>query len=283
MNAKCIDAVRRLGVLHRGVLHDYLQAHELLTAPLYGNLLAAGLWNDWRKLRCGGYTGAFREGRLEGVMAAFNDGNLMVHAAQPRALSDLADRLPALPFHTVWGLGCGGEVEEMVEDLPLRYEVVHHLMLQQPRACERSTPALTFARADGHALDEDTLRFMECCLETCFGFTTARDVIAQRMKERMPEEAFFVASNGAGPVAQAHIQAWTPHYGYVGGVATLPAYQGQGYARAVMQHICRYIRSMGRIPTLTVKADNEAALRLYQSMGFETCGKVTVLDCHWLT
>lgn len=281
MNVKSSDSVRRLGVLHRNGLHEYLQAHECLAAPMLGNLLAAGLWNDWRKLRCGGYTGVYREGKLTGVMAAFNDGNLMVHAEGTQTMDELARRLPAMPFHTLWGLDCGHEVACMVEDLPLEYEVVDHLMMVQPEPSERTVPDLNFIRADDHELEEDTLRFMECCLENCFGFSTARDVLIQRMNERMPEEAFWVASDMSGPVAQAHIQAWTPHFGYVGGVATLPAYQGQGYARAVMQQMCRYIRTLGRTPSLTVKTQNTAAIQLYRSMGFEECGQVTVLDCHW--
>jgi ribosomal protein S18 acetylase RimI-like enzyme len=54
------------------------------------------------------------------------------------------------------------------------------------------------------------------------------------------------------------------------GFAVDPARQGQGIGRAVLQRVCAQLRSEGvRQVTLEVEVDNDAALGLYTSVGFE--------------
>lgn len=55
------------------------------------------------------------------------------------------------------------------------------------------------------------------------------------------------------------------------GISVAPEAQGQGVGRALLQALCDYADRWGQILRLelTVFADNERAIRLYRSLGFE--------------
>jgi ribosomal protein S18 acetylase RimI-like enzyme len=55
----------------------------------------------------------------------------------------------------------------------------------------------------------------------------------------------------------------------ISAVCTHPAHLGKGYARQLVLRQVNRIMAAAEIPFLHVKADNERAIRLYESMGFE--------------
>jgi ribosomal protein S18 acetylase RimI-like enzyme len=57
-------------------------------------------------------------------------------------------------------------------------------------------------------------------------------------------------------------------YDEVSAVCTHPEYQGRGMARALVQAVTKNIFARGRIPMLHVRADNAAAIRSYEALGF---------------
>lgn len=57
-------------------------------------------------------------------------------------------------------------------------------------------------------------------------------------------------------------------YDEVSGVCTHPDYRGRGYAKALTYSVSKNIVESGRIPILHVRADNTAAIRTYEALGF---------------
>ena len=55
----------------------------------------------------------------------------------------------------------------------------------------------------------------------------------------------------------------------VSAVCTHPDYQGRGYARALVYAVSDLIRARGHVPFLHVRADNQSAIRSYESVGFK--------------
>lgn len=63
---------------------------------------------------------------------------------------------------------------------------------------------------------------------------------------------------------------------YISHVSTLPAWQGQGIAQALLNRTCDYASVVGMTHIqLEVAADNHAAFRLYQQQGFAMIGQTT--------
>lgn len=63
-------------------------------------------------------------------------------------------------------------------------------------------------------------------------------------------------------------------YAEISAVCTHPDHTGKGYAKQLLQQQCNRIMSEGNIPFLHVKDDNERAIKVYESLGFEVRTKV---------
>jgi ribosomal protein S18 acetylase RimI-like enzyme len=81
---------------------------------------------------------------------------------------------------------------------------------------------------------------------------------------------FGVRSNGR-LVSIAGVHAYSERYGVaaLGNVATHPAYRRQGLGRAATAALCQFLSERVEHIGLNVKSTNEAAMRCYESLGFE--------------
>ncbi len=272
--------IKRIGWLNHRLVDDYLDRYELMLGPLYGNIQAHGWLYQSGSLRSGRICALLSERTVTGLLARFNDGNCMIHAPQEEDLIRFVPELAGLSFHTLWILGGGRRIAGQInEQLGLKAKVVDHLMMIQRHPVEpEEDHGLEFRDISTDPYEPEYLLAACRLLEACFHYKPSQQLFAQRIAERLPEEVYLMARYQGVWAAQAHIQAWTPHYGHIGGVATLPAYAGRGIGRRVTGRLCQYIHESGRLPTLTVRSDNLPALALYYRLGFEKAGTVTVLD-----
>jgi ribosomal protein S18 acetylase RimI-like enzyme len=59
-------------------------------------------------------------------------------------------------------------------------------------------------------------------------------------------------------------------YAEVSAVCTRPGHTGKGYARLLITNQINRMKAAGNIPYLHSRADNEKAIKVYESLGFET-------------
>ncbi len=72
-------------------------------------------------------------------------------------------------------------------------------------------------------------------------------------------------------VCVAGVHVWSPTWGVatLGNVATVPSARGSGLATAACAELCRLLLADGiDVVSLNVRADNDAALRAYEKLGF---------------
>jgi ribosomal protein S18 acetylase RimI-like enzyme len=69
-----------------------------------------------------------------------------------------------------------------------------------------------------------------------------------------------------------HPQGWTE----ISAVCTDPAHRGQGLATRLVRAVAAGIRARGEAPFMHASADNTAAIRLYESIGFTLRRKLTI-------
>jgi ribosomal protein S18 acetylase RimI-like enzyme len=81
---------------------------------------------------------------------------------------------------------------------------------------------------------------------------------------------YYGIFNGADLVAMAGQRLHVFNYAEISAVCTHPDHLGKGYARQLLLHHIRRIKAAGDIPFLHVRADNERAINVYKSLGFET-------------
>lgn len=75
-------------------------------------------------------------------------------------------------------------------------------------------------------------------------------------------------------VAMAGQRLHAFEYAEVSAVCTHPDYLGRGYAKQLLLHQLHRIKAASGIPFLHVRADNERAIKVYESLGFRTRRKM---------
>lgn len=70
-------------------------------------------------------------------------------------------------------------------------------------------------------------------------------------------------------VAMGGVRLHIAGYREITTVATLPGYEGRGYATAIMLALAARIEARGERPFLTVRTDNERAAAIYRRLGFK--------------
>ncbi|HLW55384.1 MAG TPA: GNAT family N-acetyltransferase [Candidatus Angelobacter sp.] len=69
-------------------------------------------------------------------------------------------------------------------------------------------------------------------------------------------------------VAMAGLRMHVPGYREITTVATMPGYEGRGYAMALVGALVEKIIERGETPFLTVRTDNARAIAIYKRLGF---------------
>ncbi|PWR07776.1 GNAT family N-acetyltransferase [Micromonospora acroterricola] len=88
---------------------------------------------------------------------------------------------------------------------------------------------------------------------------------------RMLDTGQYLGVRAGGELAAvAGVHVWSPVYrvAALGNVTTHPRWRGRGLAAAVVAALCVRLRETVEHVTLNVRADNAAALRLYERLGF---------------
>lgn len=117
----------------------------------------------------------------------------------------------------------------------------------------------------------DALAQLERC---CFSTPWTRDGLAAELAS---ETACFLVAEPAGRPGDVAGYAGM-HYvageGYVDNVAVFPEYRRQGAAGLLLEALFQFCRvAGGSLITLEVRAGNQQALSLYQSLGFIEAGR----------
>jgi len=79
---------------------------------------------------------------------------------------------------------------------------------------------------------------------------------------------FFGIFESGHLLAMAGQRIRLPGFIEVSAVCTRPDARGRGYARVVMSEVIADILGRGALPMLHVLADNHAAIRVYEALGF---------------
>jgi predicted GNAT family acetyltransferase len=90
-----------------------------------------------------------------------------------------------------------------------------------------------------------------------------------RTQAQIGEGRSWIWLDGETILFKAEASAWTPHAVQLQQVWVDPSVRGRGYGKRGMRDLCRLL--LARTPTvcLFVRADNEAGIRTYESIGMQ--------------
>ena len=107
--------------------------------------------------------------------------------------------------------------------------------------------------------------------------TVVREMLAER--QALPNNVTLGAFEGDKLVGTVSLnyrgRKKTGHQAQIWGVMVHPQWRGRGIAQALMQEIVQFARRIPRVEQveLSVATSNAAAIRLYQSFGFQIWGE----------
>lgn len=121
------------------------------------------------------------------------------------------------------------------------------------------------------AYREDHFDGVNALWEACF----PEDPPRNRAKSAIPAKVaradglFFVAEGPAGEVQGTIMAGYDGHRGWLYAVATDARLRRRGIGRALVEHACAGLASLGCLKVnLQVRPGNEAAVGFYESLGF---------------
>ncbi|MBC3516996.1 GNAT family N-acetyltransferase [Neobittarella massiliensis] len=116
----------------------------------------------------------------------------------------------------------------------------------------------------------------------CFGELRHTGDLKQAAARCIESGRFYIIRRPSGLIAAvAERKRDTDQFVAIGGVYTMPAYRGGGFAAALVYHIAQNILADGKIPCLYTDLANPSSNRAYQNVGFAPCGRVDELTLTW--
>ena len=92
----------------------------------------------------------------------------------------------------------------------------------------------------------------------------------RKMCPRIYKLGTFVGIRSEGQlVAMGGLRMHLPGYREITTVATMPGFEGRGYATALVADLVKRIRTRNDRPFLTVRVDNTRAIEVYHHLGFQ--------------
>jgi ribosomal protein S18 acetylase RimI-like enzyme len=108
--------------------------------------------------------------------------------------------------------------------------------------------------------------------------TSSINRLKQRIVQRVSEGDQYFAEVDGEIVAHGAIEFLTPQYAMLGGIYVDPAARGKGCGAYISRILMSRAQERDLIPMLCVYADNQPAIHLYESLGFETAARL--LETH---
>jgi RimJ/RimL family protein N-acetyltransferase len=288
-DAAMVERVELLGPGDEERLDRFLALHSDSSMFLRSNWRAEGLADRGGRLQ-GTYAARVVDGEVVGVAAHYGNGMIALQAPEGRA-GELAGAAVRATGREVRGIvGPSAQVEEARaalgwtgvaaavdsrEDLfalELEALVVPELLVRGGVRCAR-------------AGDEDVARASEWrvaysieALGSKSGAELEREARASIEGEVARGVLWMLREAGGAVVAMSAFNARLPDRVQVGGVYTPPELRGRGYAGAVVAGQLLDVREEGVVrAVLFTQADNHAARRAYQRIGFELVGDYGLL------
>ena len=171
-----------------------------------------------------------------------------------------------------------GEEEQVLEIEKIIYEVkkinpqdIREMYLMEFLTFDENyKPPFTFYRCSIN--DEEEIFPLQCAysLQEVIPEWKEQNLALERMNTEkiLRNEIVFGVRQDNKIVSKVNTNAITENYFQIGGIFTLEAYRGKGYARELVKYFSYYARTQNKKIVLYVRRKNESALKAYLKAGY---------------
>jgi ribosomal protein S18 acetylase RimI-like enzyme len=261
----------RLGTEHRDSVFEFLARSPIENVMMMGVILEEGMASNIYREFVG-----YREAG-EWLAVAYFSGDISLYAPDERAIGPMAEfalkRSPMVPRiisrkHTV------DQFWEIFRQAPYpvlfdRRQLVYTLAPSDlPEVNPADIRLATLDDADEVAVLASAMSREEIQMDPLKDHPVSYHRL---IEHRIRMQRYYVLEEGGAIKFQVHLNALTDYAGQVTGVYTPPAFRRKGYAQRGMGAFCQH--ALGRVPELCLFVNdfNHAAIKLYESLGFQSC------------
>lgn len=275
--------IRKLQNSDAEKLELFLSGHAETSMFLRSNMKRVGLeYQD--KSYYGDYFGALDgAGNIMGVIAHYENGNVMMQAQDPGILSALITVFQGVATRPIAGvLGAVDQANTVIDGLSLSNkdytlnsaEGLYALDLNKLRMPEN----FDFSKARMVKATEDHKDIL-CTWNKAYDIEALGTEDNEDLDKRLESEAQSIIQNGDRwilmrddtPVCMSGFNARLPDIVQIGPVWTPPEHRSHGYARALVAITLQQAKDEG-IEKAILFTDNPAAAKAYKAIGFEEIG-----------
>jgi predicted GNAT family acetyltransferase len=236
-------------------LHAYMMRNQHMYLYALGDL-DAFFWQDTR------YYVRRKQGDISAILVVYQTTDLPIimafsdDDAEVNAL--VTDVLPKFPQRIYAHISPGCEVNFLKQFRSTYHETQRRMILTKPELLiENSTHISPMGPKDAQRLKD------------FFAHAYPSNWFDERMLET---NQFFGYRHNNQLVSVAGIHVYSRDYriAALGNITTHPDFRGQGYARQCASAVCHSLMKDTDLIGLNVHSENKAAIRCYESIGFET-------------
>jgi RimJ/RimL family protein N-acetyltransferase len=278
---RCKMTIKLLGTQDTQQLEEYLAPYKSECMFICSNLKASGI--EYKDAAFHGeYWGSFDtlSGHLNGVIAHYWNGNIMMYASDETILGKLVSHFKNNANRPIAGiLGPNTQAEYVITNLGLssaqynvnRCEKLYDIDLKDFKTIEIPNP-FKMIQARETPLDFLT-QWMGNYEVEALGAPKDSELLkrAQIKADRLREKDAWVLTHNDVPVSLSAFNARVDDIVQVGPVWTPPEHRNKGFARSVLAHTLSGEKRKGTKKAILF-TDNPAAIKAYQAIGFKNIG-----------
>jgi predicted GNAT family acetyltransferase len=276
-------SIRQLVPGDEDLLELFLSSHAETSMFLRSNLRVSGLLFE-EKAYHGDYFGSFNAaGEIDGVIAHYWNGNVMVQAPTDSILSDLVELFHDTATRPIVGVqGATDQSVAVTSGLGLadagyatnQEEGLYALELDDLRQPD-DTGWLNYVMVSASEVDGTTLtRWLKAYQIEALGYDDTEEldkIVKSRVERTMDSSDNRILLVDDQPVCLCGINARLPDVVQIGPVWTPPEHRNRGYARTLVAWSLRQEQSQG-VNNSILFTDNPAAAKAYEAIGFRLIG-----------
>ncbi|WP_432665748.1 GNAT family N-acetyltransferase [Wukongibacter baidiensis] len=254
------------------IVMDYLEKNHIESTFIIGNIEKYGLENNKLQKRNGDYYGYFNDGGLRGVFSFTNMGSFICHYEDDRILNKIVLLKAVKKYKPKHIFGVKKMIEPLWKKLERTFEWYSYDDCNYMILSGENFQDFPVDNEIVKAKDFDFFKTVDFLIEVEKAFDRKPKTVNElknSVYERIGEEEYLYLLDKDKVVAQAVIKTTTSKINQIEGVYTLPAYRGNGYAKAIVSKLCKNIIEKGKTPALIVSKTNEPAKNAYEKIGFE--------------
>lgn len=277
-------AIKRLDQLHIDELSSYLNHYQETTMFIRNNLYHSGITYQDAPFH-GEYYGSFENNKINGVLAHYWNGNVMMQSENFSALSALVEEFELKRTRPIAGiLGEDSQANFVIDKLSLEsslfainyQEKLFLLNIEKvviPQAIHSYSYTLkTVQECDMDVIKEWLIAYhIEALGDDANNAKLEESIIDEIQDSQISQNRWVLFVNNT-PVSLCGFNATLPDIVQLGPVYTPPSLRNKGFARVAV-YLCLKQAAAQQVKRAILFTNDNSAICAYQALGFHQIGK----------